>query len=146
MKALQIDRIKSYSHSRRQSFEPTMTSGLGMTGSGDGLRIAMMIESDGPGGAEMMVFRLSEELRRRGHSVLPVGPRNGTGWMGAMFRDAGVDQETYWLKRPIDPGCVSRFMGLFRRHSIDVVHSHEFTMGVYGSTAARLLGIPHVLT
>ena len=29
------------------------------------LRIAMMLESDGPGGAEMMVFRLSEELRRR---------------------------------------------------------------------------------
>lgn len=111
-----------------------------------GLRIAMMIESDGPGGAEMMVFRLTEELRRRGHSVLPVGPRNGTGWMGAMFRDAGIDQEFYWLKRPIDPSCVSRFVQLFRQHSIDVVHSHEFTMGVYGSTAARLLSIPHVLT
>lgn len=111
-----------------------------------GLRIAMMIESDGPGGAEMMVFRLTEELRRRGHSVLPVGPRNGTGWMGAMFRDAAIDQEFYWLKRPIDPSCVSRFVQLFRRHSIDVVHSHEFTMGVYGSTAARLLGVPHVLT
>src|SRR5437773_4589364 len=39
-----------------------------------GLRIAMMLESDGPGGAEMMVLRLSEELRRRGHTVIPVGP------------------------------------------------------------------------
>ena len=110
------------------------------------LRIAMMIESDGPGGAEMMVFRLAEELRRRGHWVLPVGPRNGTGWMGALFRDAGFEQETYWLKRPIDPSCVGRLMELLRRHSIGVVHSHEFTMGVYGSTAARLLDVPHVLT
>jgi glycosyltransferase involved in cell wall biosynthesis len=110
------------------------------------LRIAMMIESDGPGGAEMMVFRLAEELRLRGHSVLPVGPRNGTGWMGEMFRSAGFDQHTYWLKRPVDPGCVSRLAGFFRQHSIDIVHSHEFTMGVYGSTAASLLGVPHLLT
>jgi len=109
-------------------------------------RIAMMIESDGPGGAEMMVFRLSEELRRRGYTVVPVGPRNGTGWMGDMFRTAGFSQETFWLKRPIDPGCVGRLMQLFRRHKIDLVHSHEFTMGVYGSTAARLLAIPHVFT
>lgn len=123
-----------------------MSSGLGMTRPRDGLRIAMMIESDGPGGAEMMVFRLSEELRRRGHTVVPVGPRRGTGWMGAMFQTAGFSQETFWLKRPIDPGCVHRLMQLFRQHRIDVVHSHEFTMGVYGSAAARVLGLPHVVT
>jgi glycosyltransferase involved in cell wall biosynthesis len=110
------------------------------------LRIALMIETDGPGGAEMMVFRLAEELRRRGHTVVPVGPRTGTGWMGSMFRSAGFDPETFWLKRPVDPGCVGRFMRLFREHAVDIVHSHEFTMGVYGSAAARLLGIPHLLT
>jgi glycosyltransferase involved in cell wall biosynthesis len=37
-------------------------------------------------------------------------------------------------------------MRLFRQHEIDVVHSHEFTMAVYGASAAKLLGIPHVLT
>jgi glycosyltransferase involved in cell wall biosynthesis len=94
----------------------------------------------------MMVFRLSEELRRRGHLVVPVGPRKGTGWMGEMFRTAGFSPQTFWLKRPVDPTCVGRLMQLFRRHAIDVVHSHEFTMGVYGSAAARLLAIPHVLT
>jgi len=111
-----------------------------------GFRIAMMIESDGPGGAEMMLFRLSEELRRRGHVIVPVGPQKGTGWMGDMFRSAGFAPETFWLKRPVDLSCVGRFAQLFRRHSIDIVHSHEFTMGVYGSAAARLVGIPHVLT
>jgi glycosyltransferase involved in cell wall biosynthesis len=110
------------------------------------LRIAMMIETDGPGGAEMMIFRLSEELRRRGHTVVPVLPRNGVGWLGDLFRSAGFFPETFWLKRPIDPTAVGRLMRLFRRHNIDVVHSHEFTMAVYGSTAARLLGIPHLIT
>lgn len=94
----------------------------------------------------MMVFLLSEELRRRGHIVVPVGPRNGTGWMGDMFRTAGFSPETFWLERPVDPACIGRFMKLFRRHAIDVVHSHEFTMGVYGCAAARLLAVPHLLT
>jgi glycosyltransferase involved in cell wall biosynthesis len=106
----------------------------------------MMLDSDGPGGAEMMIFRLSEELRQRGHTVVPVLPRDGVGWLGDLFRGAGSSPETFWLKRPIDPTAVGRLMQLFRRHEIDVVHSHEFTMGVYGAAAARLLAIPHVMT
>lgn len=110
------------------------------------LRIAMMLESDGPGGAEVMVFRLSEELRRRGHTVVPVLPRDGCGWLGELFRSVGSSQESFWLRGPIDPTAVGRLMRVFRQHEIDVVHSHEFTMAVYGATAAKLLGIPHVLT
>jgi glycosyltransferase involved in cell wall biosynthesis len=105
-----------------------------------------MLGSDGPGGAEMMVFRLSEELRARGHTVVPVLPRNGVGWLGDLFRSAGYSPEMFWLKGPIDPTGVGRLMRLFRQHDIDVVHSHEFTMAVYGSAAARLLAIPHALT
>lgn len=94
----------------------------------------------------MMVFRLSEELRRRGHTVVPVLPRDGVGWLGDLFLRAGAAPEIFWLKRPIDPTAVGRLMQLFRRHEIDVVHSHEFTMAVYGSTAARILAIPHMMT
>jgi len=136
----------SLAPSRPEAFDEPTHGSPTMTGSQQGLRIAMMIESDGPGGAEMMVFRLSEELRRRGHVVIPVGPQNGTGWMGDMFRSAGFSPETFWLRRPVDPTCVGRFMRLFRRQAIDVVHSHEFTMSVYGSAAARLLALPHVMT
>jgi glycosyltransferase involved in cell wall biosynthesis len=114
--------------------------------SGSGLRIAMMLESDGPGGAEMMVFRLSEELRERGHTVVPVGPANGCGWLADLFRGAGVTPEVFRLRRPIDPGCVHGLVQLFRKHRIDAVHSHEFTMAVYGAAAARLVGLPQVIT
>lgn len=109
-------------------------------------RIAMMLESDGPGGAEVMILRLSEELRRRGHWVLPVGPPHATGWLGARFREIGFEQEHFQIHSPIDPGCVRGLMALFRRHRIDAVHSHEFTMAVYGGLATRLLGLPHVIT
>lgn len=110
------------------------------------LRIAMMLESDGPGGAEMMVFRLSEELRRRGHFVLPVGPVSGVGWLGDLFRNAGFAPEVFRLKRPVDPKCVTGLVQLFRQHRIDTVHSHEFTMAVYGTAASRVLGLSHLVT
>lgn len=110
------------------------------------LRIAMMLESDGPGGAEMMVLRLSEELRRGGHTVVPVGPARGVGWLGDQFRRVGFTPEVFRLRRPIDPGCVRGLMNLFREHRIDAVHSHEFTMAVYGAAASRLLNLSHVIT
>jgi glycosyltransferase involved in cell wall biosynthesis len=110
------------------------------------LRVAMMLESDEPGGAEMMVFRLSDELRRRGHTIVPVGPEHGVGWLGDVFRRGGFSPEVFRLQRPIDPGCVRSLVQLFRDHRIDVVHSHEFTMAVYGTASSRLLGLPHVIT
>ena len=110
------------------------------------LRIAMMLESDEPGGAEMMVFRLSDELRRRGHTIVPVGPERGVGWLGDLFRRAGFTPEVFRIQRPIDPGCVRGLVKLFRDHSIDLVHSHEFTMAVYGTASSRLLGLPHLIT
>lgn len=112
----------------------------------NGLRIAMMLESDGPGGAETMMLRLSDELRRRGHFVLPVGPAHGIGWLGDHFRRKGFSPEVFQLRRPIDPGCVRGLMQLFRDHRIDAVHSHEFTMAVYGAAASRILGLPHIIT
>lgn len=110
------------------------------------LRIAMMLESDEPGGAEMMVYRLSDELRRRGHTIVPVGPEHGVGWLGDVFRRGGFIPEVFRIQRPIDPGCVKGLVELFREHRIDAVHSHEFTMAVYGTAATRLLRLPHIIT
>lgn len=35
---------------------------------------------------------------------------------------------------------------MLRRRGVDVVHSHEFTMGVYGAVSARWAGSGHVIT
>jgi glycosyltransferase involved in cell wall biosynthesis len=94
----------------------------------------------------MMVYRLSDELRQRGHTIVPVGPAHGVGWLGDLFRRGGFSPEVFRLQRPIDPGCVRGLVQLFRDHRIDAVHSHEFTMAVYGTAASRLLGLPHLIT
>ena len=106
----------------------------------------MMLESDGHGGAEVMVLRLSDELRRRGHFILPVGPARGCGWLAGEFRRAGFTPEVYDLRMPVDPLGVRDLLRVLRRHNIDVIHTHEFTLAVYGAAVSRILGLHHVLT
>jgi glycosyltransferase involved in cell wall biosynthesis len=106
----------------------------------------MMLESDGPGGAEYVLLQLSEELRRQGHVVYPFGPDDGTGWLAGRFRDLGFEPQLVRQDRPVDPGCARRLAEQFRRLAIDVVHSHEFTMAVYGAAAARWSGRRHIIT
>jgi glycosyltransferase involved in cell wall biosynthesis len=110
------------------------------------LRIAMMIETDGPGGAEVLVLQLAEELRRRGHHVMPIGPAKGAGWLSGRLRRLGFERRTFTLRRALDPACLYRLVRLLRELKVDAVHSHEFTMAVYGAAAARWLGVPHVVT
>jgi len=110
------------------------------------LRVALLLESDGPGGAETMLLNLGEELRRRGHEVLPIGPADKSGWLAAQFRERGFAPESYVLRRAIDPACARQITDILRSHGIQVAHSHEFGMGVYGAVAARRIGGRHIIT
>lgn len=110
------------------------------------LRIAMMLESDGPGGAEYVLIQLSEELRRRGHTIIPVGPDRGMGWLDRVLREKGFETEKFSLRRPLDLGCLRGMVRMLRRTQVDLVHAHEFTTAVYGAAAARIVGKPYVIT
>lgn len=110
------------------------------------LRVALLLESDGPGGAETMLLNLAEELRRRGHEVLPIGPADRTGWLAARFRERGFAPESYVLRRALDPACARQITAILRANRIQVAHSHEFGMGVYGAFAARRAGSRHIIT
>src|SRR5262245_40745649 len=98
-----------------------------------------MLECDGPGGAEMVVFQLAEELRSRGHTVIHVGPAHGVGWLGEKFRNAGFQTETYVEGRPPDLRLVQHLSRMFRQNGVDVLHSHEFSGAVYGAAATRVV-------
>jgi glycosyltransferase involved in cell wall biosynthesis len=110
------------------------------------LTIGMMIETVGLGGAEMVVLRLAEELRARGHTVHPVVPLGRDGWLLGQLRDAGFKWHTYDLRRPIDPTLPPRLGATLEDLGVDVVHSHEFTMSVYGAAACRRIRVPHIIT
>jgi glycosyltransferase involved in cell wall biosynthesis len=118
-----------------------------MTTSGvDGLRIAHLIESDGPGGAEQMVASLASELQRAGAHNLVILPADGEGWLAQQLVGSGVAIEYFRLNRPVSFACARWLTGVFRRHRIVLAHCHEFSMAVYGAWAAWQAGVPHVMT
>lgn len=110
------------------------------------LRIAMGIETLGLGGAEVVLLQLSQELRRRGHTVFPFGPDGRDGWLRTALREDGFSWHTYVLSKPIDWRCAQRLAALLVELKVDVCHGHEFTASVYGAAAAQLAGIPNVIS
>jgi len=110
------------------------------------LSIALLIESDGPAGAERMLLQLAEGLRDRGHAVCPVAPGNGSGWLPNEFRRRGFTPELFVIRRYLDWRCLLGLVDSLRRRRVEVVHSHDFTMAVYGAAAAVMLRRPHVIT
>lgn len=109
-------------------------------------RIALLIESDGPGGAESVVLALAHEYRSAGCEVFPVVHQGGPGWLSGRLRDAQFPVHRPALRRPLDPVAVRDLSQWMRANGITAAHAHEFTTSVYGGAAACLSGVRMVMT
>ena len=78
--------------------------------------------------------------------MVPVGLTNGTGWLGSRFEAAGFHPQSFELRSPLDLAAVRQLTTILRDFRADVVHSHEFTMAIYGAAAARRANARHVIT
>jgi len=110
------------------------------------LRIAQLIESDGPGGAERVVIDLATGFQAAGSQSVVFLPADGEGWLARQLTGSGVAIEYFHLDRPVSPACARSLAAAFRRHRVAIAHSHEFSMAVYGALASWLAGVQHVIT
>ncbi|PYP27941.1 MAG: hypothetical protein DMD55_06730, partial [Gemmatimonadetes bacterium] len=78
-----------------------------------------------------------------GVAFLPAGQE---GWLSRELAAAGIAVEYFQLDRPLSARLAASLAAGFRRHRIDLAHSHEFTMAFYGAWAARRARVPHVIT
>lgn len=110
--------------------------------------IAQIVEADAPGGTERLVLQIAQDLRQRGHRVVVVGPADGPGkgWLGREVRALGFDYETIPKRSMLDPRSITDITRLIRKHTVDVVHSHEFAPSVFGAMATWLTRRTHVFT
>jgi glycosyltransferase involved in cell wall biosynthesis len=110
------------------------------------LRIAHLIESDGPGGAERVVAQLASSLQAAGAYNVVFLPAGGEAWLARELDGSGVAIEHFRIERPISAACARTLERAFRVHRITVAHSHEFSMAVYGAWTSWRVRIPHVIT
>lgn len=111
-----------------------------------GTRIAHLIESDGPGGAERLVASLATELQAAGCDNVVVTPARGEGWLSNELAGTGVTLEPLELRAAGFRTWVRLLAETLRRYRPAVAHSHEFMMAVHGALAARGTGVPHLIT
>jgi glycosyltransferase involved in cell wall biosynthesis len=109
-------------------------------------KIALLLESDGPGGAESILLSLATGLRERGLRVHTAVLANRSGWLTSRIKKSDIDLFTPTLSMPLDWKFASELAGWARKNEIDVLHAHEFTMGFYAGVVSLMTGIPHVIT
>jgi glycosyltransferase involved in cell wall biosynthesis len=102
------------------------------------IRVLQLIESWGPGGAEKVVVDLATRLDLAVFSPL-VGLMH-TGWLHDQLREHGIEVVILDNQRAFDSALLWRLVRLIREYQVDLVHSHEFTMNIYGAAAAFLTG------
>lgn len=93
-----------------------------------------------------MAVKLSDRLLARRHEVVYAGRDAGSDWAADQFRALGITVEPLTFRSAIDFRELERLCELVRRHRIDVIHSHLFTMAVYGTAVGLLEGVPHIIT
>jgi glycosyltransferase involved in cell wall biosynthesis len=111
-----------------------------------GERVALMLESDGPGGAESVLLSLATGLRERGIEVHAAVLANRSGWLTSRLRDAGIDLFTPSLKHPVSLKFAKEVGAWMRDSGSEIVHAHEFTMGFYAGVASLFTDLPYVIT
>lgn len=108
------------------------------------LNILHLIETSEPGGAETVLAYIADNLDKdRYRSIVCVLEH---GWLTDHLDNLGIPHVMIENRWSYDPVFLFKLLRLIRREKIDLIHSHEFMMTVYGSVAARIARIPHVGT
>jgi glycosyltransferase involved in cell wall biosynthesis len=108
------------------------------------LRILQVIDGLNIGGAEVLLVDLVRKLREAGHQVQVAYSTPGP--MAARLASMGVPLTRLPRLARVDPFLLFGLVKLMRREKPDIVHTHLFKSDLHGRMAARLTGVPVVLS
>ena len=107
------------------------------------MKIAHIVDSMEVGGAEMLVSQMCRLQRQQGHdpcvhAILTLGP------LGEKLRAEGFSVQANVGQHLGD--SAKTFFRIFKESRPDVVHTHNPTPTVYAAAAARLAGVPSIVS
>jgi glycosyltransferase involved in cell wall biosynthesis len=107
------------------------------------MKIVHVVDSMDVGGAETLVSQMCRLQRDHGHnpSILAVA---NLGPLGEKLRDEGFTVQPDIGRHLSD--SARNFFRIFKELKPDVVHLHNPTPTIYASTAARMAGVPSIVS
>lgn len=107
------------------------------------MRIAHVVDSMELGGAETLVLQMCCVQRKQGHdpcvyALASLGP------LGEQLRKEGFEVEAN-VGRHL-PDSTVKLYKLFKALQPDVVHLHNSRPTIYAATAARMAGVPSIVS
>ena len=109
------------------------------------MRLALVTNGLGFGGAERIVEALAKDAAARGDQVLVVATTRD-GPIGAALRSEGVRVEVLGIRSPLDARIPLYLAQLARRFDAELLHSHLAVADIASAAAAALLRCPWVAT
>jgi len=109
----------------------------------DSMKIAHIVDSMEVGGAEMLVSQMCRLQREQGHDPC-VYAWATLGALGEQLRQEGFTVEIN-VGRHL-PDSTWNFFKLFKASRPDVVHLHNPTPTIYAAMAARMAGVPSIIS
>ncbi len=107
-------------------------------------RVLQLIPTLGHGGAERQIGYLSRGLSSRGWQVVVASISGGP--LRERLERSGARLVTIPARGSNDPMILARLIGLIREFEPAVVHTWLSMMDVFGGAAARITGIPWVIS
>jgi glycosyltransferase involved in cell wall biosynthesis len=107
-------------------------------------RVLHVISGIDVGGAERHLLSLCKGLVDRGFDVT-VAYCKGDGELAEAFIAAGCSVFEIGIRADADPLGFAKLLAHVRRHHYDIVHTHLIHGDIYGTTAAKLAGVPTIV-
>lgn len=109
------------------------------------IRIAHVISALGKGGMEFAVSRLALEQKKMGYPVHVICLRE-FGPTKEILEAGGVPVHLSCFRSRLDPGSLFRLRGLLQKLGVNVVQTHNYRPNVSGTVAAKMAGIPAIIS
>jgi glycosyltransferase involved in cell wall biosynthesis len=108
------------------------------------IRICHVMTADLWAGAEVQVATLLSYLAARPEVQVSAVLFND-GWLASELRALGITVAVVDEHQHTPLGIIRFLTGFFRRHQVELIHTHRYKDNILGSIAAIWAGVPHVI-
>jgi glycosyltransferase involved in cell wall biosynthesis len=108
------------------------------------IRVCHVITADLWAGAEVQVATLVSYLAARPEVQVSAVLFND-GWLASELRALGITVAVVGERQHTPLGIIRFLTRFFRRHRVELIHTHRYKDNILGSIAAIFAGVPHVI-